>query len=801
MRESPARMGASQMVLSPHPPARERERRGVAFTPGDAAPGAPAEAGSQCTVPVPAAECAGTFSFWRDRTTSPVDQEAWHPVVRGVSKPKGKPRPLTARLQEPKEQGGVVVTGFADQEDFAEKLRKDAREGHFGDYRLEMAKSEESGARNWRAAADAGAGPVVAKESSFFKRHGRDMGFTITSPRRRTGETSPVRGSQETLASVRSTVQPQNSTSSSAREPEPSEQELLEEIALFERTHLSGQPAQTGAAAAAAPARAARRDMSDSAPADRGVEALDAARAKMTNVVRDAAPAVSAEAAQLLARHPSLKQLEVWLATYSDQGLPEHAAQAGGQESFGRAAGKAGTTSPPRQEGGAGAKKPSLATLPFSPPPAAAVSPGATRSPRSPRRDLPGTWDSRHPDAVDHESAAFRSGALTGRGAPSEPWIKYDPLNTHRGHGFTVGSPPEGTASVSDVTATGRNRQWKRQFGQSTWQGGKVAAIVPFYPSWGVYTSASFDTERGAVKAAVDRRELVNQHGDTGAGLDPNANVPVGPMHGRKRVWNYRYHMTYEESVSRSFDLDTNSYYGQNGNDTKVWQKVVKRPLIDENKPAVWPGTVSGDGDMWGARRNRVLPQGHTGDFRAQLVKQPDGTVVHRPLSASTKGKVQTGLDVHNSRDYIVENRRAVKGGRYFTDEPPLPASPSSPGPWKPPARQPGAGWKQGSMARASDPPPERASLPEQALPPFRSVAWLMQHHDHRGLDEHSIDVQWQPYSRDRGPTHDGTRWDHYLCPPGTKIFVRAPPTPHSAAPVLPPRLHRHAANEHDAAV
>jgi hypothetical protein len=354
-----------------------------------------------------------------------------------------------------------------------------------------------------------------------------------------------------------------------------------------------------------------------------------------------------------------------------------------------------------------------------------------------------------------------------------------------------VGSPPEGSVLVSNVTATGRNAQWKREYGQGTWQGGKVAAIVPFYPSWGVYTSAKFNMEKGAVKAAVDRRELVDKHGITGAGLDPNANVPVGPMHGRKRVWNFRYNMTYEESVSRSFDLDTNAYYGQNGRDTKVWQKTVKRSLIDELKPAVWPGTVSGDTAMFGAHRNRVLPQGHTGDFRAQLVKQADGTFEHRPLSPSTMGKVQTSLDVHNSRDYIIEDQRRTRGGRYFTDEPALPASPSSPGPWSPPARQPGAGWKQGSMALASNLPPERASLPEQAVPPWKSVAWLMENHDHRGLDEHSVDVQWQPYSRDRGPNHDGSRWDHFLCPPSNKIFVSAPPPRNPYTSYRPSLLHR----------
>jgi hypothetical protein len=305
-----------------------------------------------------------TFSFWRDRTTSPsVVDQPWQHVVSGVSKPKGTLRPLTARLQEPKvpEQGGVVVARFADQSDFAEKLRKDQREGHFGDYRLQMAKSEEAGARSWRAIAAGGASPAVAQETSFFRKHGRDLGFTITSPRRGVGQTSPLqRPSQESLASARSTVQQQNSAD---------EHELLQEIDRFERTHLE----------------------------------------------RRGPLVVPAEA-----------------ETSQDQGLLDSAAQAGGGQSsvIQGAASRAGSTSPARPGGGGGARMPSLAGLPFSSPPAAAVSPGAARSPRGPRRDLPGTWDSRHLDAVDHESAEFLSGALTHRGGPSSgtPSIKYDPV-------------------------------------------------------------------------------------------------------------------------------------------------------------------------------------------------------------------------------------------------------------------------------------------------------------------------------------------------------------------------------------
>jgi len=278
-----------------------------------------------------------TFSFWRDRTTSPpvVDHGAWQPVVSGVSKPKGTQRPLTARLQEPKvsETSGVVVACFADQSDFANKLRKDQREGHFGDYRLQMAKSEEAG---------------------------RDLGST-TSPRRGVGKTRQLqRQSQESVASARSTVQQQKSAD---------EHELLQEIDHFERTHLERRGPPVGY--------------------------------------------VEAETSQ-------------------DQGLLDSAAQAGGGQSsvFQGAASRAGSISPARPGGGGGARKPSLAELPFSPPPAAAVSPAATRSPRGPRRDLPGTWDSRHPDAVDHESAEFRSGAHTHRGGPSSgtPSLKYDPV-------------------------------------------------------------------------------------------------------------------------------------------------------------------------------------------------------------------------------------------------------------------------------------------------------------------------------------------------------------------------------------
>ena len=302
-----------------------------------------------------------TFSFVRHRTTSPpVVDRGRETGASGVSKPKGPLRPLTARLQEPKvsEQGGAVVARFADQSDFAEKLRKDQREGHFGDYRLQMAKSEEAGARNWRAIAAEGASPVVAMETSFFRKHGRDLGFTITSPRRGVGQTSPLqRPSQESLASARSTVQQQNSAD---------EHELLQEIDRFERTHL------------------VRRG-----------------------------PVVSADAE-------------------TSQGLLDSAAQAGGGQSsvFQISASRAGSTSPARPGGAGGARKPSLAGLPCSKPKEEAVSPVSTRSPRGPRRDLPGTWDSRHPDAIDHEGAEFQSGARTHRGGPSSgtPWIKYDPV-------------------------------------------------------------------------------------------------------------------------------------------------------------------------------------------------------------------------------------------------------------------------------------------------------------------------------------------------------------------------------------
>jgi hypothetical protein len=438
--------------------------------------------------------------------------------------------------------------------------------------------------------------------------------------------------------------------------------------------------------------------------------------------------------------------------------------------------------------------KMSLVKLPFSP--------SSHNSPRSPReiemsrkarRDLPGTWDAHHPCAVDHESPAYKSGALTDRGFSHAEMIrngtlkKHDPLNTHRGHGFEVGT---NKSRIDDVTAWGRKAQWKRQYGESTFQGGRWASIAPFYRSWDVYSSGNFKTDMAIVQAAVDRRELLEEPA-SGMGLDPCPNAPVGPLHGRRRIWNFRYNMTYEESISRSFKLNTNPTTevpfttGTSSVDTKTWKSSVERPMIDLNQPPAWISPVSGDKSLEGSRRNCTLPVGHCGDFRSTLVKQSDGTVQHRPISPRTQHKVQTSLTVKSNKDYIVDHRYYDKGGRYYTDEPALPKSPSSPGPWNPPKRDPGAGWAQGVMAKCNVMPANRDQLPGKfcdprgscegttTLPPWKSVAWLMSNHDHRGLDDDAVAVQWQPYKTDRGPTHAACRWDQYMNPPGMAFLVR----------------------------
>ena len=704
------------------------------------------------------------FSFWRDRTTSPFrdGKGDWEPVNSGVTKTSKPTRPLTARLQAPKlgAQGENVVAGFAEQQDFFAKVSKDCKTSNLFVYRDDVAQHERDRAKD-RGLERHSPGQVDVhpmKPVTFFAKHGRDMGFTLTSP------------SRDSILSRKATVQLESS--GCAAEAGSQKQELRDEISHFERTHLAhhgdfddtppGSPADS-------PEPDANPWPQSLVPTEdekvhRGLADLEKARGNMGgNFKKDMPKSLSPSVLGLMQRHPSLLDIEV-----DTLNKPAAAPDGAGALS------PRSPVSPSQRLAGKGAKLPSLSSLPFSPPPVSVYAGRSPRSPCSPRRDLPGTWDSRHPHAVDHECSMYKSGALTDRSFRADVRQKQDPLNTHRAHGFSVGAHPDSAPhppTVSDVSAVGRNAQWVRQVGQGTWQGGRVASIAPFYRSWDVYSSAKFKTEIGRIKAAQDRRQLLEEPA-TGTGLDPSPHVPIGPLRGRRRAWNFRYDMTYEETVSRDFDLDTSPYAGA---DSRVWKASVMRSKVAQNGSAAWPGTVSGDLSLEGARRNRTLPQGHSGDFRSINVRQTDGTYKQRPVSPS-QGKLGTSLVVQTSKDYITDVRHFVKGGRYYTDEPSLPASPSSPGPWRPPHREPGAGWAQGVMAAASSLPSDRANLPEKAVPPYKPLASILADHDHRGLDENSVGVQWQPYSRDRGPRHDATKWKHYFSPPGMKLFVRPSP-------------------------
>jgi len=701
-------------------------------------------------------EHSKTFSFWADRATNPSMAGTWMPVIVGVTKTSRVTRPLTARLQEPKvsAEGDCVLAGFDQKEDFDEKVSKDKKTSNLFVYRQDMAQREREKRGEYVGICRGGevGMQVVDMQTSFFKKLGRDKGFTITSPVMDRRSAAHVQASKESILSSSSTVQHQMSG-----EEAP---ELMQEISQFERTHLAGHAELFRQKPQARPWRQgmvpSKREI-----AIKGVEELETDRRKMSVLPHHVKKGLTDEAKNLLQRHPSLLELE--LDTLQDQGLNQSTTtpvQNSASNMIGLldCAGLSGDTH---------GRVCKMGKSPLSPLPAAAMATiTSPRSPRAPRRDLPGTWDAQHPDAIDHEKLAFTSGAVTDRTFNAHKGeIKYDPLNTHRAHGFEVGSPQ---SPITDVTAHGRNAQWTRQYGQGSWQGGKRAAIAPFYQSYQVYSSARLSTDKLHVEAALARRELLEEP-MSGMGQDPNANIPIGPLHGRKRPWNFRYDMTHNETISRAFDLDTSPYGGA---DTKIWATCVTRSGVDQNRPGVWPGMVSADREIQGSRRNQVLPQGHSGDFRSTLVKMPDGTVKHRPLSSHTKGKIQTSLFVQGSKDYILEHRQISKGGRYFDHELALPASPSSPGPWQPPPRKIGAGWGQGVMAQASNLPANRSEMAKQQVPAWRSVASLMREHDHRGLDETSVAVQWQPYKRDRGPMHEATLWDHYLTPPGMKMFV-----------------------------
>jgi len=697
---------------------------------------------------------------------------AWLPAS-GVSKTALARRPLTARLQAPKHgaDGDSVVAGFAEQHDYFEKVSKDGKASALFGYREAVAEHElvhcarASGRPGGRVQEHDGKADLPTKPVTFFAKHGRDMGFTLTSP------------SRESILSSKSTVR----IGPSWCEADSQKQELMEEISHFERSHLADgvdlddTPAGSPAGSPEPNTNAWRQSLvpTEAEKVSNGLKDLENCRDGMRALpLEEAEHQMPPSVAKVLQRHPSLLDIEV--AALHKSGLRHgHGAPAAAAESDsgGSALSPMLPVMPGQGVGAKGVRLPCLATLPFSPPPASLVASKSPRSPRSPRRDLPGTWDAQHPDAVDHESPLYKSGAITDRTFRTDFGRKEDPLNTHRAHGLTAGACPPAApfpVAVSDVSAFGRNAQWVRQVGQGTWQGGKVAAIAPFYQSWDVYSSARFKTEVARIRAAQDRRQQLEEP-TTGAGLDPSPHAPVGPLHGPRRAWNFRYSMTHEEAVSRAFDLDTSPY---GGSDSRVWRASVMRPGVAQNEPVVWPGTVAKDASLEGTQRNRTLPQGHCGDFRSTNVRLPDGTYRQRPLSPSSPGNKQTSLVVQTSKDYITEARHLTKGGRYFTDEPPLPASPSSPGAWKPPQRKPGAGWAQGVMAAASSLPPDRAQLPERSVPAYKPLAAILADHDHRGLDEASVAVQWQPFKHTRGPRHDATRWDHYLCPPGMKLFV-----------------------------
>jgi hypothetical protein len=730
-------------------------------------------------------EVKSAFSFWRDRTTSPPfnDKGEWQPVTTGVTNILRNVRPLTARLQEPRlaANSNCPASNFTDQRDWYDKMLKDQKTSNLHDYRQGIALHERTKSKASVAELHARKIDGVLPQISFFQKHGRDMGFTFVSPRRSVDNVA-MQASCESDLSRTSTVKNQSTTLESGS----AERALMQEISRFECTHLSNL------------------DGLDDSPATTP-EPREAVLAGETRA------AEASNGIVVYAPHPLPS------VAHSKQPIGDQKEDPAGPGDAASATERSERQAPPSSSSPTRtAKSPgrmSMSTLPFSPlsyGSASASSPLAgMRSPRGlPRRDLPGLWDSRHPDAVDHESLpsdsqvqspvstirCFEPAMADRKHQPLASSSAGDALHTHRAHMVAAGrssphSPVAGAGTSLCREAESFVRHVSRRDGQGIYRGGNVAAQLPFYQSFGVYASARYNTDLQHTRAALARRELLEEP-KSGTGLDPDANVPVGPLSGRKRVWNFRYNMTYDESISRAFALDTSP---QDGSDSLVWKACVERSHVDENTPRIWPGTVPGDRVLDGPHRNRVLPQGHTGDFRCSYVREVDGTYKHRPQSPKTMGKVQTGLDVISSKDSIRDQRYLTRGGRFYTDEPRLPASPQSPRGWNPRKRKGGAGWSTGVLAHAVPMPANvenRALVPERALPPYKPLAALLADHDHRGLDEDSIKVKWQPYNKhDRtGDTHEMALWKQYLNPPGMALFVSAlihlkTPVPAPAAP------------------